>query len=113
MSVGPVDPVDPSRMQLDAEQIVSSLLQQKPDLIDEARVAFGPEPAVDLSELLSTGESVVAGEPEAEMIVASDDDIESIMRALLEENSQFAAINEDVRRSIVVEAVYAVLAEGK
>jgi len=116
MTEEPFKPGDQLRIEMKAEQIVADLLKIKTGLIDEAFTAFGAEPVEDISQLLSssaTGKS--PGEldelDEPELIEADDEDIEDIMRELLEENPEFAGVEEDERRQIVIEAIYEVLSQ--
>jgi hypothetical protein len=116
---------EPSPMQLDAEEIVGRLVEGKPDLIDDARATLKKESPENIGKLLATGEGVTEDEPEPdaeeiegepelvaeEIIVPSDEDIQTVMSKVLEEDPKFAAVDEKVRLQIVQDAICTVLAE--
>jgi hypothetical protein len=114
-----------SEMRRAAEEIVSGLFKEKPGLVDEAAAAFEEGSVADLGTLLGIGDGVAEDQTELaesnlddtvdtddeDIIVADDEDVESIMRELIEEHPEFEDVEEEVRRQIVVDAIIAALAE--
>ena len=123
MSDQPFEPVDPSRMRLEAEEIVASLLKSKEQLVGKAFATLRSEPVEHLGKLLFVGAESGFDElsdlPEEDWeeegedeLVADDEDVESIMSELLEAHPEFALVEESERREIVIRVINGVLAEG-
>lgn len=121
MTESAFEPGDLPQMRLDAEKIVAQLLRGKEGLF----APLSSEPVEELSELLSVGQS--PGEDvdygadewedsefleEPDEFEADDEDIEAVMAELIEENPEFALVEESERREIVVSVINEVLAEG-